>query len=129
STLMVSVLFGQRTVSGTITDNNGESLIGASILVKGTTVGTVTDFDGNFSLSVPDGSNTLVISYTGYTTQEVNVANQTVVSIVLEPSSLILDEVVVTGYSTELKREVTSSITSVKAEEIEGLPVQSFDRA
>lgn len=126
---MVSAIFGQRTITGTVTDNNDEGLIGASILVKGTTAGTVTDFDGSFSLSVPDGSDVLIVSYTGYTTQEVNIAGRTQLSIQLEESSLILDEVVVTGYSTELKREVTSSITSVKAEEIEGLPVQSFDRA
>ena len=61
----------QRTISGTVTDPDGSPLIGASVLVKGTSVGTVTDFNGHFSLNVPEGQNTIVISYTGYETQEV----------------------------------------------------------
>lgn len=129
STLLVSAAFAQRTVTGTITDEGGESLIGASVLVQGTTIGTVSDIDGSFTLNVPDGSNILEVSYTGFATQEVAINNQTNVSVILSESSQLLNEVVVTGYSTELRRDVTSSITSVKAEEIEGLPVQSFDRA
>jgi len=128
-TVLAGALMAQRAVSGTITDDAGEPLIGASILVKGTTSGTATDIDGNYTLDLPAGADILIVSYTGFETQEVQVGARTRVDIVLASSAEFLNEVVVTGYSTELKREVTSAITSVKAEEIEGLPVQSWDRA
>lgn len=128
-TVLAGALMAQRSVSGSITDEAGEPLIGASILVKGTTSGTATDIDGNYILDLPAGADILVVSYTGFQTQEVQVGSRTVVDIILASAAEFLNEVVVTGYSTELKREVTSAITSVKAEEIEGLPVQSWDRA
>lgn len=128
-TVLAGAVMAQRAVSGTITDDAGEPLIGASILVKGTTSGTATDIDGNYTLDLPAGADVLVISYTGFETQEVEVGTRTRVDIVMASGAEFLNEVVVTGYSTELKREVTSAITSVKSEEIEGLPVQSFDRA
>lgn len=128
-TVFAGALMAQRAVSGIITDDAGEPLIGASILVKGTTSGTATDIDGNYTLDLPAGADILVVSYTGFQTQEVQVGARSKVDIVLASSAEFLNEVVVTGYSTELKREVTSAITSVKAEEIEGLPVQSWDRA
>jgi len=128
-TVFAGALMAQRAVSGSITDDAGEPLIGASILVKGTTSGTATDIDGNYTLDLPAGANILVVSYTGFQTLEVEVGARSRVDIVLASSAAFLNEVVVTGYSTELKREVTSAITSIKAEEIEGLPVQSWDRA
>ena len=67
---MASTMLAQRTITGAVSDNDGEPLIGANILVKGTTTGTVTDFDGKYSIDVPEGSNTVVVSYTGYATQE-----------------------------------------------------------
>jgi len=103
SMVVMLVLFGigtmlaQRTVTGTVTDVNGEPLIGASILVKGTSTGTVTDLDGSFSLEVPEGANTLVVSYTGYATKEVELGASNVVDIQLEPYAEELSEVVVTG--------------------------------
>ena len=69
----VSAIMAQRTVTGIINDDTGEPLIGANVLVKGTTAGTISDIDGSFSIDVPDGSNTLVISFTGYETQEVDI--------------------------------------------------------
>lgn len=127
--LFVGALHAQRTVQGIITDETSEPLIGATILVKGTSIGTTTDFDGAFTIDVPEGEDVLVVSYTGFQSQEVNIAGQTNITVALKSSAELLDEVIVTGYATELKREVSSAITSVKAEEIEGLPVQSFDRA
>ncbi len=124
---LATMIAQSRTITGTVSDQDGEVLIGATILVKGTSTGTVTDFDGAYSIQASAGD-VLVFSYTGFTTQEATVGASNVLDVALEPG-VTIDEVVVTGYSTELRREVTSAITSVKAEEIEGLPVQSFDRA
>ncbi len=100
--LSVGTMMAQRTVTGSIVDNTGEALIGANVLAKGTTVGTITDIDGTFSLDVPEGSNTLVISFTGYETQEFDITSTSVVDVVLSEGEL-LDEVVVTGLG--IKRE------------------------
>lgn len=109
--------FAQRTITGTVTDaETGEPLIGANILVAGTSSGTVTDFDGNYTISVPEGATTLDVSYTGYASQEVEIGSQTTLDIALSAGEL-LDEVVVTGYGTSKSREVTGSIVSVKAED------------
>jgi len=80
------------TVSGTVTDETGESLIGVNILIKGTASGTVTDFDGNYTLDVPDGSNTLVFTYTGFQPQEINVDGRTTIDVVMTTDADILDE-------------------------------------
>ncbi len=100
--LSVSMAFAQRAVSGTVTDDAGEPLIGASVLAKGTTVGTVTDFDGHFTLNVPDGVNVLEISYTGYDSKEVELGDATDISVILS-EGVQLGEVVVTGLG--IKRE------------------------
>ncbi len=114
--LMTSAqMLAQSTVSGVVTDADGETLIGANILEKGTSNGTITDIDGSYSLSVAAGA-TLVFTYTGFTDQEVVVGNQTTIDVILDAGAF-LDEVVVTGYGTQKTREVTSSIASVKAED------------
>lgn len=114
---MGSVAFAQRTVSGTVTDQaTGDPLIGASILVVGTSTGTVTDFDGTYSLNVPEGSTVLEFSYTGYSTQRVTLGAANVLDVALSAGQL-LDEVVVVGYGTQRSREVTSAVTSVKADD------------
>ncbi len=100
--LSVSMMLAQRTVTGVVNDDTGESLIGANILAKGTTSGTITDLDGSFSLEVPDGANILVISFTGYETQEFDITNTSVISVTLAEGEL-LEEVVVTGLG--IKRE------------------------
>ncbi len=100
--LSVSMAFAQRAISGTVTNDGGEALIGASVLAKGTTAGTVTDFDGHFSLNVPDGVNTLVISYTGYDTKEVELGDASMITVILS-EGVQLGEVVVTGLG--IKRE------------------------
>ena len=117
--LFTGALVAQTAVSGTITDaENGDPLIGASVLVTGTSTGTVTDFDGNYSLNVPANAESLTISYTGYATQTVAVAGQTVINIQLGAGEL-LDEVVVIGYGTVTRREVTSAVTTIEADDFQ----------
>lgn len=103
-------------VRGVIKDETGEPIIGATVRVKGQSEGTVSDFDGNFTLDVTD-DNTLQISYIGYQTQEFAVGKQHHVSIVLEEDKKILNEVVVIGYGTQKKGDITSSVGSVKSED------------
>lgn len=103
----------QVTISGVVSSSSdSEPLIGASVLVKGTTSGTVTDIDGKFEFQVSEGNAVLVVSYTGYTTQEILVGNQTVFTILLEEGST-LDEVVVTGYTGQSRRTITGSVAVV----------------
>lgn len=116
--LVLSVL-QSRTVNGQILDENGEPLIGVSVVVKGaSTVGTITDFDGRFSLEVPSGQKVLVVSYIGYKTEEVTLGTSNVINIKMQPDTQALDEVVVIGYGTMKKRDLTGAITSVKSEDI-----------
>ncbi len=103
-------------------DETGEPLIGVSVQVKGTTTGTITDFDGKFSLAVPANA-TLSVSYIGYQTQEIKVGNQRNVKIQLKPDNKLLDEVVVIGYGTVKKRDLTGAVSSVKSEELTMTPV------
>ena len=106
----------QQKVTGKVKDSSGEPVIGASVVVKGNnTMGTITDFDGNFMLDVPTKS-VLVISYIGYVTQEVPTAGKKSLEIILKEDSKALEEVVVIGYGTQRKGDVTSSVASVKAD-------------
>ena len=100
----VGAMMAQRTVTGTVTDDTGESLIGANVLVKGTTTGTVTDIDGSFSIDVPDAINTLVISSVGYTTEEFDVTGITTLDVVLAAGEL-LSEIVVTGLGIKKEKK------------------------
>lgn len=110
----------QSTVTGTITDaESGEPLIGANILVQGTTTGTITDFDGKYSIDVPAGATALDISYTGYSTQTVDIAGRTVVDISLSAGEL-LEEVVVVGYGSVKKSDLTGAVTAVTEEDFNG---------
>lgn len=118
----------KQSVSGTIKDQSGEPVIGASILEKGTTNGTITDFDGNFTLNVAPGA-TLVISYIGYKNQEVKVVPGKLLNILLEEDTETLDEVVVVGYGVQKKSDVTGSVTSVPKERLDKLPVTNVLQA
>ncbi len=118
--MVLNVSFGQIKISGTVTDIEDKSgLIGVSIVVKGTTTGTTTDFDGNYALEVPDENAVLDFSYTGYTGQSVTVGGQKVIDIVLSAANTVLDEVVVVGYTTRKRGELTGSVSTINAEEIE----------
>ncbi|MBR9922801.1 MAG: SusC/RagA family TonB-linked outer membrane protein [Bacteroidetes bacterium] len=124
SLVLALVLFGigsmlaQRTVSGTVSDASGEPLIGASVLVKGTTTGTVTDIDGSYRVTVPDGSNTLVISYTGFTTQEVQLGASNTLDITME-EGVTLETAVVTALGIERsEKSVGYAVEAVSNDEI-----------
>lgn len=123
----VGVTLAQRTVSGTITDDTGQPLIGATVLVVGTTTGTVTDIDGNFTLGVPQGRNTLEISYTGYATQQLELGASNVINIVLDTDIAQLSEVVVVGYNSVKRSDLTSSVSTVGGEELTAQPIGSID--
>lgn len=115
-------------VTGHVTGTNGEGLPGVTVLVKGTTNGTATDANGNFSLSVPENS-TLVFSSVGFVRQEVPVGTTTTFNISLKEDTQSLKEVVVVGYGTQNRQEVTTAVTSVNAAAIERQPVAGFDQA
>ena len=115
------------TVTGNVSDPTGEPLIGASVLVQGTTTGEQTDFDGNFTLQV-DPNATLVVSYVGYHTQNVPVNGQTTIKVVLEENSVVLGEVVAIGYGAVKKSDATGSVAVIKPDEIEaGISVSAQD--
>lgn len=108
-----------HTVKGTIVDETGEPLIGVSVIVKGqATVGTITDFDGNFVLDIPTGKGMLEVSYIGYKTQTVTIGKNTQITIKMEPDTQALEEVVVIGYGAVKKRDLTGAVSSVKNEDI-----------
>ena len=114
----ISFAFGQaRTVKGKVTSETEGPLIGVNIVLQGTVQGTMTDAGGNYSISVPGPEAVLIFSFISYTSQSVTVGNQSVIDVVLAPALSALNEVVVTGYGTQKKREVTSSIVSVKSDE------------
>ncbi len=116
------MVFAQREISGRVTDDaSGEPLIGASVLVEGTGTGTITDIDGNYSIEASDGDN-LVVSYTGYETQILPVnAGATILNVSLS-AGLVIDEVVVTGYTEQSRRNISGAVSSVDAEELQTLP-------
>ena len=113
-----AVLLAQQTVSGTVTDQDGETLIGVNILVRGTSSGTVTDFDGTYSISVPGPETVLIFSYTGYTSQEFTVGSQSTIDVTLGSNAELLDEVVVVGYGVIRKSDLTGSVAKIDGEQI-----------
>ncbi|VFB14445.1 Outer membrane receptor proteins, mostly Fe transport [Bacteroides heparinolyticus] len=112
-----AVLQQAVTVTGVVTDKNGEPVIGANVLEKGTTNGVITDLNGHYTLKVKDPNAVLSISYIGYKAQEIPVGSRKQIDVVLTDDTELLDEVVVIGYGTQKKGDVTSAITSVKAED------------
>lgn len=125
---VLSVMQG-KTIKGQILDETGESMIGVSVLVKGTTIGTVTDFDGNYTLEVPSGKNILEISYIGYKTKEITIGNNSLINIKMEPDTQALDEVVVIGYATVKKRDLTGAVASMKNEDVTVAPTSNVMEA
>ncbi len=115
--LKTSVNQQDKSITGVVTDASGEAIIGANVVVKGTTNGTITDFDGKFTINAPQGA-VLVVSYIGYNSKEVSIGNLTVVSVTLTEDTQALDEVVVVGYGSVRKSDLTSSVTSVRAEDM-----------
>ncbi|GAB3316109.1 TonB-dependent receptor [Larkinella ripae] len=110
-------------VTGTVTDESGAGLPGVNVVVKGSTQGTTTDAEGKFRISVPENRATLVFSSVGYLRQEIAVGSQTTINIKLRPDDQTLSEVVVVGYGSQLKKEVTGAVQTVTAKELKDIPV------
>jgi TonB-linked SusC/RagA family outer membrane protein len=120
--------FAQKQVSGTVIDAGGETIIGANVVEKGTTNGTVTDADGKFVLTVSPGA-VLQVSFIGFLTQDISVGNQTQLNITLKEDLQALDEIVVVGYGTQRKSTLTGSVSAVKAEQLTIAPVGNVTNA
>ena len=119
------VIQQQRSISGTVKDSKGEAVIGANVLVKGTTTGTITDTDGNFTLNVPNNA-VLVISFIGYKPVEIAIGNQNKINVTLTDDTEKLEEVVVVGYGTQKKVNLTGAVEQVTSEVIENRPVSNL---
>ena len=118
----------QKVISGVITDTETmEPIIGVSVVVKGTTIGTITDFDGNYSLELPEDAETVVFSFVGFETQEIVIGDQSIINVEMSQGSELLNEVVVTGYGTVKESDLTSSISKISADDISAIPVASID--
>ena len=126
---IVSLQAQDRTVSGKVNGEEGAALPGVNVLAKGTTVGTVTDIDGNYRLQVPEGADVLSFSFIGYNTVDEAVNGRSTISVTLTGDVSELSEVVVTGYGTQIKRELTGNIASVSGEQIENIPVPTLEQA
>jgi TonB-linked SusC/RagA family outer membrane protein len=116
-------------VTGIVTDNNREPLPGVNVVIKGTSTGTITDIDGRYMISVPDKESVLLFSFTGFVTQEIAVGDKTQISIYLIEDSKELDEVIVVGYGTMKKSDITGSIVSVKTDQLRDISATNAARA
>lgn len=126
--LEIQAVTQQKRVKGRISDEKGEPLIGVTVKVVGTPNGTITDFDGFFTLNIPDKAQ-LEISYVGYKTQTITIGNKTDISITMEPNNQELDEVVVIGYGAVKKRDLTGSVVSIKGDDITATPTSNIMEA
>ncbi|MDR1370661.1 MAG: TonB-dependent receptor [Dysgonamonadaceae bacterium] len=134
--ILISMLFSVRSamaqakvVSGIVTDESGMSIPGVNVVVKGTSNGVITDLEGKYSIGNIEGSSVLFFSYMGYASVEVPVGNKTVVNVVLKEDTRSLDEIVVVGYGTQRKKDLTGSIVSISGEDLGEMPALSFDQA
>lgn len=114
----------QKRITGNITDEKGEAIIGANIQVKGTSTGTITDFDGKFEIEAPVNG-TILISYIGYLNESVNIGDKSVINVRLKEDTKLLDEVVVVGYGTQKKVNLTGSVSMITADDLNSRPVSS----
>ncbi len=126
--LSFNVYSQTRVVQGKITDETGEPIPGATILLKGTSTGTAADLDGNFSINAPD-TGILVFSFIGFSSMEVEIGNQSTIDVTLRPDLSDLEEVIVVGYGTQKKSQLTGAISSVGAKEIQELPISNARQA
>ncbi|MBN8578238.1 MAG: TonB-dependent receptor [Cytophagales bacterium] len=125
---IASAMAQERTISGTITDESGSGMPGVNVLIKGSSVGTVSDGNGNFRISIPNDQAVLVVSFVGYATSEIQVGSRSVVNIQLAPDVQTLTELVVTGYSVDKRRELTGSVSTVKAKELTIAPTGNVEQ-
>ena len=124
----IIILQEEKNVTGRVLDENGEPLPGATVLVVGTTLGTVTDLDGNFSITVPDGA-TLTFSYIGYNPKRIEVAEQSIINVSLQVDPTSLEEFIVIGYGSTKRSDLTGSVGSVGAETLNERPAPSLNQA
>lgn len=118
-----------KVITGSVKDNTKENLLGVSISIKGTTRGTVTDMDGNYSIEVPDDQAVLVFTYLGYKTKELSVSGKTKIEVTLMEDTQNLEEVVVVGYGSMKKENLTGAVTQLKGEVLESRPVTNISQA
>lgn len=123
--LMTSQAFAQNKITGRVVDEKGDGLPGATVVVEGTTIGTVSDIEGNYSISAPADAENLVFSFVGYATQTVPIAGQSAIDITLEVDAETLSEVVVVGYGTQKRSDLTGSIASVSGDALKKVPVST----
>jgi hypothetical protein len=119
----------ESTIKGKVKDENGQAMPGVSISIKGTNLGTQTDINGSFSLTIQNGQNDLIFSFVGYETQQFRVGNQTLLEITLKPDVKSLDEVVVVGYGSQKKLTMTSAVTQIKGSDLVRRPVSNLQQA
>jgi TonB-dependent starch-binding outer membrane protein SusC len=117
------------TVKGKVTDENGGALPGVTVLVKGTSNGTASDAEGNYSLGIGSGNATLVITFIGYTAQEIAINHRSTVNVAMKPDTKALEEVVVIGYGTAERKDLTGAVTSLAAKDIAAVPVSNVAEA
>jgi TonB-linked SusC/RagA family outer membrane protein len=125
---IASAMAQERVITGTVTDETGATMPGVNVLLKGTSAGTATDVDGNFRISIPNDQATLVISFVGYATSEIQVGSRSVVNVQLAADVQTLTELVVTGYSVDKRRELTGSVSTVKAKEMTIAPTGNVEQ-
>lgn len=117
ATQQVVLAQNTRTITGTITDNNGEVLTGVNVIIQGTNTGVFTDINGNYSINIKNDNSILVVSYIGYEEQKISIGNSTTINITLKEEAKGLDEIVVIGYGSTTKKEITGSVSSLKTED------------
>lgn len=128
SILFTSIIYSQTKITGTVTDENGVPLPGVNILVKGSQKGTVSNFDGNYSIETTS-KGILEFSYIGYLTQDINIEEQTTINIAMEPSFEFIDEVVVIGYGSQKRKDVTGSVSSINSDVLKERPITNIEEA
>ena len=129
SELLAYEIVQDRNIEGIVVDVNGEPLIGANITVKGASVGTITDIDGRFTMTISDDASILIVSYIGYQEKEIEIGNQTVFEIQLSSDASVLDEVVVIGYGTGTKEKFNGAVSKVDNERLNTYSASNFDQA
>ncbi len=124
----ISVISAQRNVSGKVTDNTGDALIGANVIAKGSPgLGTITDIDGKFSMTITENTTVITVSYTGFNNKDIKVLNDTKeITVVLEASSVILSEVMVIGYGSTNKKMLTDNVAKLSSKDISNIAVSNF---
>ena len=122
-------LIAQVKVSGIITDSNKEPLIGVNIIINGTKIATISDFNGKYSIQAPNSNSVLAFSYIGFKTEEVKVGTKTIINVSLEEDAKMIDEVVVVAYGTQKKSHLTGAVAKLKNERLDEIPVSQLDQA